>query len=151
MRHFARYKLSIHTGSDKFSIYPAIARHAGSQVHVKTAGTSYLEALRIAAVREPVFFRQVLETGRAHYEHDKKTYFLDCRPEKVPAGADLSDAELPPLLDQFDTRQLLHVTFGSILNEHGAELRTLLAAHPDDYRDALQTHFARHFVSFVQE
>ncbi|MFO7630991.1 MAG: tagaturonate epimerase family protein, partial [Caldilinea sp.] len=149
MRHFDRYKLSIHTGSDKFTIYPIIARHAGARVHVKTAGTSYLEALRIAAERDPAFFRQILETGRAHYEHDKKTYFLDCRPENVPPGAALADAALPALLDQFDTRQLLHVTFGSILNTHGAALRTLLNVYPDDYRAALQRHFVRHIAPFV--
>jgi len=41
-------KLSIHSGSDKYSIYPAVRRamrdfHAG--VHVKTAGTTWLEEL----------------------------------------------------------------------------------------------------------
>ena len=46
--YFDSYKLSIHTGSDKFSIYPIIARHTGGQVHVKTAGTSYLESVRLA-------------------------------------------------------------------------------------------------------
>ena len=151
MRHFNRYKLSIHTGSDKFSIYPIIARHAGALVHVKTAGTSYLEALRITALRDPALFRQILETGRSHYEHDKKTYYLDCRPEHVPPAAALRDADLPALLDQFDARQLLHVTFGSILTTHGAALRTLLQAHPDDYRDALQRHFLRHCAPFVDQ
>jgi len=151
MRHFDRYKLSIHTGSDKFTIYPIIARHAGARVHVKTAGTSYLEALRIAALRDPALFRQILETGRTHYEHDKKTYFLDCRPEQVPHAAALADADLPVLLDQFDTRQLLHVTFGSILTTHGAALRSLLQAHPDDYSDALRRHFARHCEPFVPQ
>ncbi len=149
MRAFDHYKLSIHTGSDKFTIYPIIARHAGARVHVKTAGTSYLEALRIAARRDPALFRQVLETGRMHYAHDKKSYYLDCRPEHVPAGDALSDAELPALLDQFDTRQLLHVTFGSILNEHGAALRALLTTYAEDYRAALQNHFARHIAPFV--
>ncbi|HAJ37022.1 MAG TPA: hypothetical protein DCL15_15180 [Chloroflexi bacterium] len=149
MRTLARYKLSIHTGSDKFTLYPILARHAGAHVHVKTAGTSYLEALRIAALREPVLFRKVLATGRTHYEHDKKSYYLDCRPDNVPSGDALPDTELPALLDQFDTRQLLHVTFGSILNEHGAALRALLAAYPDEYRAALQRHFARHLAPFA--
>ncbi len=39
-------KLSIHSGSDKFSIYPAIrdlCRKYGSGIHVKTAGTTWLE------------------------------------------------------------------------------------------------------------
>jgi hypothetical protein len=41
-------KLSIHSGSDKFSIYPAIRRvlrEFGAGVHVKTAGTTWLEEL----------------------------------------------------------------------------------------------------------
>ncbi len=39
-------KLSIHSGSDKFSIYPAIARvlrEFDAGIHVKTAGTTWLE------------------------------------------------------------------------------------------------------------
>jgi hypothetical protein len=44
----ANLKLSIHSGSDKFSIYPAIRRalrDSGAGVHVKTAGTNWLEEL----------------------------------------------------------------------------------------------------------
>jgi hypothetical protein len=149
MRHFDRYKLSIHTGSDKFTIYPIIARHAGAHVHVKTAGTSYLEALRIVAAQDPALFRQMLETGHAHYERDKKSYFLDCRPETVPHSADLADDALPALLDQFDARQLLHVTFGSILDAHGSALNAFLAAHPEAYRAGLRQHFVRHLSPFV--
>jgi hypothetical protein len=52
MRHFDCYKLSVHTGSGKPSIYPIIARHTESRVHVKTDGTSYLEALRLVAALE---------------------------------------------------------------------------------------------------
>lgn len=150
MRFFRRYKLSVHTGSDKFSLYPILARYAGESVHIKTAGTSYLEALRVAAVRAPDLFRQILETGRSNYEKDKKTYFLDCRPERVPPASTLEDADLPDLLNQFDARQLLHVTFGSILTAHGAALRALLTTYPDDYRAALRDHFARHIQPFVQ-
>jgi hypothetical protein len=44
----ANLKLSIHSGSDKFSIYPAIRRGLkafGAGVHIKTAGTTWLEEL----------------------------------------------------------------------------------------------------------
>ncbi|MEO6724744.1 MAG: tagaturonate epimerase family protein, partial [Blastocatellia bacterium] len=43
---FGPYKLSLHSGSDKFRVYPIASRVAGELVHLKTAGTSYLEALR---------------------------------------------------------------------------------------------------------
>jgi hypothetical protein len=41
-------KLSVHSGSDKFSLYPIIRRalaRAGAGVHIKTAGTTWLEEL----------------------------------------------------------------------------------------------------------
>jgi len=43
------YKLSIHSGSDKFSVFPIIGRHTQGRVHVKTAGTNWLEAIRVVA------------------------------------------------------------------------------------------------------
>src|SRR5580700_7236301 len=43
------YKMSLHSGSDKLSIYPSLARATGGLFHVKTAGTSYLEAVRVVA------------------------------------------------------------------------------------------------------
>src|SRR3954452_5230950 len=44
----AGLKLSVHSGSDKFSIYPAIRRairRTGAGLHIKTAGTTWLEEL----------------------------------------------------------------------------------------------------------
>jgi len=44
----ANLKLSVHSGSDKFSLYPGIARIAqktGAGFHLKTAGTTWLEEL----------------------------------------------------------------------------------------------------------
>ena len=45
-RSHGPYKLSLHSGSDKFSIYDICAEATHGLVHLKTAGTSYLEALR---------------------------------------------------------------------------------------------------------
>ncbi|MDW8072076.1 MAG: tagaturonate epimerase family protein, partial [Anaerolineae bacterium] len=53
------YKLSFHSGSDKFALYPIAARVAGELVHLKTAGTSYLEALRVVARTHPLLFRDI--------------------------------------------------------------------------------------------
>src|SRR5690349_921924 len=61
--YFGTYKLSLHSGSDKFSIYPLITKHWGARVHVKTAGTSYLEALRVLASHEPDLFLKIFSLG----------------------------------------------------------------------------------------
>jgi hypothetical protein len=147
-RHFGGYKLSLHTGSDKLRLYPGLARHTRTRVHVKTAGTSYLEALRVIAAREPQLFRRVLGLACERFEHDRQTYALVATLDKVPPGDALADAELPSLLDHLDARQVLHVTFGSILLELGCELGPVLAANETEYYGALEHHFIRHLSPF---
>lgn len=142
MRYFGSYKLSLHSGSDKFSVYPIAARHTRGLVHLKTAGTSYLEALRVLAIVDPPFFRAIYEFGRKRYETDKVSYHVSAELEKTPAHP--SDAELPGLLDQFDARQVLHVTFGSVLDTFRAELYAALRAHENEYYQVLEKHFRRH-------
>lgn len=148
MHHFGSYKLSIHTGSDKFSIYGIIARHTQGRVHVKTAGTSYLEALRVAA-QNPVMFRRMLDLARARFAKDRQTYFLDAQLSRVPDNGALTDMALPDLLEQFDARQVLHVTFGSILDEFGPGFHDFIAQHETEYQAALEAHFSRHIRPFV--
>ena len=148
MRHFGNYKLSLHTGSDKFSLYPLIARHTQGLVHIKTAGTSYLEAVRVTA-QNPFLFRRMLDLARTRFEKDRQSYFLNAQLSKVPENGTLTEAALPDLLEQFDARQVLHVTFGSILDEFGAGFHDFITQHETDYRAALKTHFTRHIAPFV--
>jgi hypothetical protein len=56
--HF-QYKLSIHSGSDKFSVFPIIGRECQRVFHVKTAGTNWLEAMRVIAQLDPALYREV--------------------------------------------------------------------------------------------
>ena len=46
-------------GSDKFAVFPLFGRHGGDRLHVKTAGTSWLEALRVVAATDPALFRVI--------------------------------------------------------------------------------------------
>ncbi|MBK8905808.1 MAG: hypothetical protein IPM53_31795 [Anaerolineaceae bacterium] len=150
LHHFGRYKLSIHTGSDKFTIYELINRYANGRVHVKTAGTSYLEALRVISQTDVPLFRQILDLGHKRFATDRKTYFIDCQPERVPTSDQLSDAALPGLLNDFDARQLLHVTFGSALDEYGPALKAALRRDEAAYEAALVAHFGRHLRPFCE-
>jgi len=150
MHTIGGYKLSIHTGSDKFSIYPSIADQARNLVHVKTAGTSYLECLRVIAVVDQPFFREILDFARSRYETDRATYHVSGELEKVPLAADLTDNQLLDLFDQFDARQVLHVTFGSVLDDFGPRIMDTLNANLDLYKQFLQKHFKQHLEAFVE-
>jgi len=148
-RYLGPYKLSLHSGSDKFSIYPIIARHAGDLVHLKTAGTSYLEALRAIASINPSLFREILAFAYERYGEDKATYHVSADPAKVPAPDQLADSDLAGVLDLFDGRQVLHVTFGSVLDRFGQRLKEALAEHEEVHYTALETHFRKHLTPFV--
>jgi hypothetical protein len=137
--HFGTYKLSLHSGSDKFSVYPLIARHWGERLHVKTAGTSYLEALRVLAKHDTDLFTKIYALGRERYETDRKTYHVSAKLNLLPRTDDL-----PSLLDDFHAREVLHVTFGSALAQFGEKLKVTLVKHEVAYQEALQTHFAKH-------
>jgi len=126
-------------------------------VHLKTAGTSYLEALRTIAALDLELLRSIYICAREHYEVDRASYHVSARLERAPLQSSLSDAALPTLLEQFDAREILHVTFGTILTRQAADghrlfyerLLELLRTHSEAYAANLQVHFLRHLQPFV--
>ncbi|MDY7009335.1 MAG: tagaturonate epimerase family protein [Planctomycetota bacterium] len=149
MKALGPYRISIHSGSDKFSIYPIAADLAGQFVHVKTAGTSYLEALRAIAATNSGLFREILDFARGRYETDKATYHVSADVTKVPSADTLKNEQLPGLLDEFNARQVLHVTFGSVLTADdgktfGSRIYAALKADEEAHYAALEKHLARH-------
>jgi hypothetical protein len=145
MRHFGNsYKLSLHTGSDKFGVYPLAMKHTGGLVHLKTAGTSYLEALHMISSVDPAFFRTLFDFARGHYTTDRLTYHVSAELSKLPDIASLSDEQLPSLFEQFDARQVLHVTFGSVLDTYGTRLHQVLAENQALYHSYIKRHFDKH-------
>jgi hypothetical protein len=151
-RELGPYKLSIHSGSDKFSVFPILSDAAGDLLHVKTAGTSYLEALRVIAAAEPALFREILACALECYEQDRRSYHVSADAAAVPRPEQVPACELPRLLDRDDARQVLHVTYGSVLNAAdagGAEgfrarVMRALDEHEEEYYAALETHLGRH-------
>ena len=152
------YKLSLHSGSDKVSMYAALSRATSGKFHVKTAGTSYLEALRVVAIHDEALFRELIRFGRERYPTDKATYHVSATNETVADESKLSREELEKAyLERWADvpqgvgftepgRQILHCTFGSTLThpEYGPAVRNVLVSHPDTYSEVLKDHFCRH-------
>jgi hypothetical protein len=146
MRTLGPYKISIHSGSDKFSIYPIVGELTDGLVHLKTAGTSYLEALRAIAKIDPGLYREILDFARNRYETDKATYHVSADVGKVPPADSLSDDKLADLLDDFDARQVFHVTFGSVLTneEFRPRFYDALKRDEEEHYAVLATHLGKH-------
>jgi tagaturonate epimerase len=155
-RHFGPYKLSLHSGSDKFSIYPIAARLTEGLVHLKTAGTSYLEALRTVAAVDVDLFREIYLFARERYETDKASYHVSADLSRAPLPEEVPDCTT--LLDQFDARQILHIAFGSVLTGRTTNGKfrfrdrflSVLGENSDAYAENLEKHFTRHLKPFVE-
>lgn len=151
-RHLGPYKLSLHSGSDKLSIYAALARATRGMFHVKTAGTSYLEAIRVVARHDEALFRRIIAFARQRYDTDKATYHVCATVEGTPPDGGEREylecwADVPQGKGFTEPgRQILHCTFGSVLSDTtlGPAVREVLLANPQTYREVLADHFARH-------
>lgn len=152
------YKLSLHSGSDKLSMYGIFARATKGLFHVKTAGTSYLESLRVLVRHEPKLFREIITYARSRYDTDKATYHVSATLKSAPEASAASDVELErEYLEIWSEvpngvgftklgRQILHCTFGAVLthSQFGPQLRDCLKNHADTYTEILEDHFSRH-------
>ncbi|MGE9296731.1 MAG: tagaturonate epimerase family protein [Puniceicoccales bacterium] len=150
-REMGPYKISIHSGSDKFSIYPTIGRICGDLLHVKTAGTSYLEALRVVCRQQPALFQEILTYSAERFPEDRATYHISVTDEWV-AGLGKVEADEKKFLDEDFGRQMLHVTFGSVLTKgHAGDGRMFkeailecLEANSDLHQEVLVKHLGKH-------
>lgn len=146
------YKLSIHSGSDKFTVFPIIGEKTGWVYHLKTAGTNWLEAVRVIAFKNPELYRRMHKFALDNLAEAKKYYHISADPASIPALDKLNDKELPALMDLDDSRQVLHITYGLILMAKNSDQSTMfkdeiystLNEYEIDYYQALQKHIGKH-------
>lgn len=149
---FGPYKLSLHSGSDKFSAYPVFAKHVNDLFHVKTAGTSYLEAIRVVARRNPKLYRRVHDFALQRFETDKASYHVTTDLSKIPDLLEVPDTKLEKLLDEPNTRQVIHITYGSVLTAKGSdgkylfrdELYETLCDYEREHYEQVTSHIRKH-------
>ena len=146
------YKLSVHSGSDKFSVFPAVGRLTGNIYHLKTAGTNWLEAVRVIAAKAPGLYREIHVFALENLAEAKKYYHTTENVANIADINSVSDAELPDYLERDDSRQVLHITYGLVLQAVSSDGTPLfrdrifkfLRENESDYLEALEKHIGRH-------
>ena len=150
-RHFG-YKISIHSGSDKFSIFPAAGKETKGRFHLKTAGTNWLEAVKLVAIKDPELYREIHKFALTAFEAATAYYHVTTNLNNIPDIDTLTDEQLPDLFNNNDSRQLIHITYGLILNKKNADgsytfkdrLYKLWRKYRDDYANLLFNHIGHH-------
>lgn len=155
-KHF-NYKLSIHSGSDKFSVFPIIGELTRGAYHVKTSGTSWLEAIRLVAEKDPTLYREIHQFAIVKFKQAQQNYHVGADISSIPIIDNLSDEQLPELLSINDARQLLHITYGFILQEkdkngkylYRYRLFRVLKVYHAEYSEFLDNHITKH-LSYLE-
>jgi hypothetical protein len=123
-------KLSVHSGSDKFAIYPHIGRiikKHDTGIHVKTAGTTWLEeiiGLAKADGESLDFVKEIYEKALQKQKELCAPYadVIDIKPENLPSAEDVKNWTAKKMVDSLthdnscpdynpDMRQLMHVGY----------------------------------------
>lgn len=152
-RHFG-YKLSLHSGSDKFSVFAMYGAETRGNFHVKICGTNWLEAVKIIAIKAPALYRELHKFALKSFEGAKKYYHVTTDLSKIPDVDSLRDDELVTLFSQNDARQLIHITYGPILtakNEDGSplfrdRLYGIWRKERELYTDYIEKHVTHHLA-----
>ena len=143
----AALKLSVHSGSDKFSLYPIIRRtlvRTGAGVHLKTAGTTWLEeiiGLAEAGGDGLALAKEIYASAIDHLDEFCAPYasVIDIDLARLPPAAEVDAWSGPQLAAAIrhvpanpdfnaDMRQLLHVSF-KVAARHGSRYTDLLVAN----------------------
>lgn len=140
-------KLSIHSGSDKFSLYPHVAqtlKARGVGVHLKTAGTTWLEevtGLTVSGGEGLAVAKEIYSRALPRFDELCAPYttVLDIRTERLPSLSDIAlwDAECfvnglrhdqtHPCFNP-DFRQFMHVAF-KVAAEMGGRYLEAVRSH----------------------
>ncbi|MDP6491238.1 MAG: tagaturonate epimerase family protein [Kiritimatiellia bacterium] len=143
-------KLSVHSGSDKFSIYPCIARAiqaAGTGLHLKTAGTTWLEeliGLAEAGGEGLAIARETYRSALGRFDELCTPYadVIDIDPAKLPEPDAVDAWDGPRFAEAMrhdpscphynpDLRQLLHVGY-KVAAEMGSRYLDALEVHREE-------------------
>lgn len=126
----ANLKLSVHSGSDKFSIYPVMGkliRKYDKGIHIKTAGTTWLEeliGLALAGGEALAMVKLIYSKGFERFEELCAPYstVIDIDRAKLPVSSEVNKWSSEKLADSIrhipdhpeynpHVRQLLHISY----------------------------------------
>ncbi len=148
--HFG-YKISIHSGSDKFSVFNAIGQATKGRFHIKTSGTSWLEAVRVISEVNPTLYRKMHTFALQHFEEARAYYHVSAVVAQIEAIEQVQDRNLNNYLEKNDSRQLMHITYGLLLNAREEdkylfrdEIFSTLERFLNQYEAAIVKHIGKH-------
>jgi hypothetical protein len=142
------YRLSLHSGSDKFSIYKIFYKITQGNFHIKTSGTSWLEAVKVIAKFDPDLFLELYNIALENLEESKKAYKVDIKKEDFPIEI---KEDLLAFLSKKEVRQLFHISYGILLYEKRDDIYSILDKYEEDHYKFVYENIKRHLKELFEE
>lgn len=146
-RRLGPYKISLHSGSDKFSIYRQFKEILGDMFHIKTSGTSWIQAMKTIAVVDRDFFIECIKIAVKDFEKNSASYEISTDISKISIEKIKQDC-VDDIFSDNNIRQLIHISYGSILGENNPELKnkfySLIEKNLPLYTQFVEEHLQKH-------
>ena len=113
--------------------------------------------MKLVAMKDPSLYREVHRFALGAFSEATKYYHVTTDLSKIPDIDTLDDAQLVSLFSMNDARQLIHITYGLILNakdSSGASLfrdrlYRLWRTYREDYARLLHEHIGNHLKAIL--
>lgn len=142
-RFMGGYKISLHSGSDKFSIYDIFKAATNNYYHIKTSGTSWLVAVKTIKPNIELF-KKMYNISLANLDNSKKFYQVNITKEDFITNP--SNEELETILSDPNVIQLLHISYGVILKELKSEVYLFLNQNEKLHYKNITKHIKKHLI-----
>jgi len=103
-------------------------------------------------MKDPALYREIHRFALENFAKDRASYNLTTDLSRIPEIDTISNDELINLFKENDSRQLIHITYGSILRARDNEgkyifkdrIYKILFEYEDDHYRELSNHIKRH-------
>jgi hypothetical protein len=111
----------------------------------------------VIAMKDPALYREIHRFALKNFEKDRASYNLTTNLSRVPDIDAIADDELVNLFKQNDSRQLIHITYGSILRAKDNKgkyifkdrIYKILFKYEEDHYWELSNHIKRHLELLI--
>ena len=90
---YGNYKISVQSGSNKFSAFSHMGELSKGFLHLKTAGTGWLEAMRLIALVNPSLYREMHPFALSIFNEASNVTHVTTDLSRIPKLEDLRDKD----------------------------------------------------------
>ncbi|MCM8821488.1 MAG: tagaturonate epimerase family protein [Candidatus Omnitrophica bacterium] len=147
--YFGPYKISLHSGSDKFAVYREFRNIVADMFHVKTSGTSWIQAMKTIAAVDRNLFIECMAVALKNFEKNSASYEISADISRINIEK-MQREDIESMFSDSNIRQLIHISYGSITGVESPQLKnsffSVIEKNLELYTQFVEEHLNRHIT-----